>query len=142
MGGLHAATTDMRQIDDWWNWWPGALVGIPTGPQSGIWVLDVDGDAGRESLNRILAELGLETPFDLTPVISRTPSGGLHLYFRLCPGERPRTRSGDIAPGLDTRGVKADGSPSGYVIAPGNVLPNGGRYELIGPGSLLSEGFQ
>jgi hypothetical protein len=112
---------------------------MPTGPSSGVWVLDVDGDVGRQSLNRLLAELGLETPFDLTPIICRTPSGGLHLYFRLRPGERPRTRAGDIAPGLDTRGVKADGAAAGYVIAPGCVLPDGRRYELIGPASLAED---
>ena len=140
-GGFHSATTAPPKIAALWSRYPGALVGIPTGPSTGVWVLDVDGDVGRESLNQILADLGFETPFDLTPVISRTPSGGLHLFFRLRPGERPRTRAGDIAPGLDTRGVKADGSDGGCVIAPGTVLPDGRRYELIEPGSLIAEGW-
>ena len=41
--GHHDATTDLDQIRRWWTRWPDALVGIPTGPDSGVWVLDVDG---------------------------------------------------------------------------------------------------
>src|SRR5689334_20829035 len=37
-----AATTDARQITEWWTKWPNANIGILTGPTSGIWVLDVD----------------------------------------------------------------------------------------------------
>ena len=99
-------------------------------------ISDVDGEAGRHSLNALLADLGIGNVADLTGVVSRTPSGGLHLIFKLQPRERPRTRASDIAPGLDTRGVKADGSSGGYFIAPGSVLPDGRRYELIDPACL------
>ena len=95
--GFHDATTDEATIRGWWRRSPDALVATPTGPGAGIWVLDVDGMAGRDSLNGILATLGLERPQDLTPIIVRTPSGGLHLYFRCGPGEEVRTRAGDIA---------------------------------------------
>jgi hypothetical protein len=130
-GGRNAATTDERLIREWLARWPDALASIPTGPESGLWVLDVDGKAGRRSLNALLARLGLEHVADLSRVIVRTPSGGLHIHFRLGAGETPRTRSSDIAPGLDSRGV------GGSIMAPGNVLPDGRRYELIDGADLI-----
>jgi hypothetical protein len=130
-GGRNAASTDERQIQEWFARWPDALASIPTGPESGLWVLDVDKKAGRRSLEALLAELGLEHVADLSRVLVRTPSGGLHVYFRLGAGETPRTRSSDIAPDLDTRGI------GGSIMAPGNVLPDGRRYELIDGADLL-----
>jgi hypothetical protein len=108
--------------------------------ESGLWVLDVDGAAGKQSLCELLARLGLPTIASLTPIISQTPSGGLHLFFRLRDGERPRNRARDIGPGLDTRGVKEDGTSAGYIIAPGSVLPDGRRYMLIDPTMLSDAG--
>jgi Bifunctional DNA primase/polymerase, N-terminal len=134
--GFHAATTDETQIIAWWTHWPDALAAIPTGPASGLWVLDVDGQAGHQSLTQLLAHFGLESVAELTPVISRTPSGGLHLFFRWQPGETPRNRTRDIGPGLDTRGVTAEAKPAGYFIAPGSVLPDGRSYELIDSAAL------
>ena len=98
--GHHDATTDLDTIGGWWTRWPDALVGIPTGPDSGVWIFDIDGPAGRCSLNELMARLGVETIADLTPCVSRTPSGGLHLIFRLQPGERPRNRARDIGAGF------------------------------------------
>jgi Bifunctional DNA primase/polymerase, N-terminal len=138
--GFHAATTDETRIVAWWARWPSALVAIPTGPASGLWVLDVDGQTGRESLRQLFAHCGLESVADLTPIISSTPSGGLHLFFRWQQGETPRNRARDIGPGLDTRGVTADGKPAGYFIAPGSVLPDGRSYELIDPAALAEMG--
>ena len=129
--GHNNATTQELTVRGWWSRWPGALVGIPTGPGSGLFVLDVDGPEGRQSLAQLLIRLQLETVRDLSRVIVETPSGGLHLYFRLQPGERPRNRAKDIGAGLDTRGVTADGRTAGYAIAPGSTLPDGRSYRLI-----------
>ena len=134
--GHHDATSDLDTIRRWSTRWPDALVGIPTGPSSGLWVVDVDGEAGRRSLNALMARLDVETIADLTPCVSRTPSGGLHLVFRLQAGERPRNRARDIGAGLDTRGVKADGTSAGYFIAPGSTLPDGRRYQLLDAATL------
>jgi putative DNA primase/helicase len=95
--------------------WPG--VGIVTGRVSGLLVLDVDGPKGEA----VLKEHG-HPP---TPMV-RTPSGGLHLYFRH-PQEDIKTAI-RIAPELD---VKAAG---GYVVAPPSRGPNGKSYQwLISP---------
>ncbi|WP_072389079.1 bifunctional DNA primase/polymerase [Hyphomicrobium sp. CS1BSMeth3] len=131
--GFHDATCDEAIIETWWRRWLAALVGIPTGPRSGYWVLDVDGEAGSASLEEILAALGIQRLEGLTAVIVRTPSGGLHLYFRCGPGEEVRTRASDIAPGIDTRGL------GGYIIAAGNRRPDGRSYDLIGTAAEISE---
>jgi len=128
--GHNDASIDRNTISQWWGRWPGALVGIPTGPGSGLWVLDVYGDAGRRTFDKLLHRLGLNAVAQLSEVVSRTPSGGMHLFFALQDGEHPRTRAGDIGPGVDTRGVRLDGAPGGYFVAPGSVLPDGRRYRL------------
>lgn len=127
--GHHDATTGLDTIRRWWARWPDALVGVPTGPGSGVWILDIDGEVGRRSLNALMTRLGVAAIADLTPCISRTPGGGLHLIFTVQPGELPRNRARDIGAGLDTRGVKADGASAGYFIAPGSTLPDGRRYQ-------------
>jgi hypothetical protein len=129
--GHHDATADLKQVCEWWTAAPDALIGIPTGSESGVWVLDVDGEAGLRALALLIAQLGLKSVAGLTMCVSRTPSGGLHLIFRLLSGERPRNRAKDIGPGLDTRGVKADGTSAGYFIAPGSTLPDGRAYTLV-----------
>ena len=101
--GLHDATTDAATIRGWWQRWPSALVATPTGARTGLWVLDVDGPIGRASLAALMARLSVELLADLSPVIIETPRVGLHNYFKLGPGEAPRTRAGDIGAGLDTR---------------------------------------
>jgi hypothetical protein len=138
--GHHDATVDESRIIDLWRRHPTALPGIPAGPPSDLWVLDVDGDRGHQSLNSLLAWLGLENVADLTSVVSRTPSGGLHLFFRFEPETTPRNRAGDIAPGLDTRGVSANGTSAGYFIAPGSLLPDGRTYQLLNPTELGAGG--
>ena len=131
--GKNDATTNEAQIRAWWKRYPDALVSILTGSQTGIFVLDVDGESGRRSLNELLTLFNFERIEDLTCCIVRSRSGGLHLYFRLRSGERPRSRAGDIAPGLDTKGE------GGSIIAPGNRVPDGREYRWIGPRADLAE---
>lgn len=73
---------------------------------------------------------------DLTSCIASTPSGGLHFYFKMRTGEHPRTRASDIATCLDTRGE------GGYIIAPGNRLPDGRAYRWIGHGHDLADALE
>lgn len=121
--GKNDATTDVTQIRSWWARWPDALAAAPTGDQTEIWVVDVD-NGGHAAFNLLLATLGCETIEDLSQIYTRTPGGGLHLYFRLEPGTTPRTRASDIAGNIDTRGL------GGSIILPGNELPDGRAYRL------------
>jgi len=117
--GFKDASTDPANVQAFWTQHPRALIGIPTGRDSGIFALDLDKDddtgeaLGEAWLARVgLAEL-LEGPG------ATTPSGGRHIYFRadgLADGLR-NTTSKPL--GVDTRG---DG---GYIIAPGSIASKG-----------------
>ncbi len=118
------ATTDSDQIREWWNWqYPGYGVGIACGPESGIWVLDIDvkkGVDGFASLVDLESRTGTyRYGYDFTKTMTvRTPSGGAHLYFRWAEGVVNSTSR--LGPGLD---VRAD---HGYVRAPG-----WGGYDVV-----------
>ena len=108
--GFKDASTDKDRISDWWQRWPDAGVAIATG-EAGLVVIDVDvkgGGAGLENWLTLVAELGPE--LEDTAMV-RTPSGGLHAYFRTG-GREVATSAGTLAPGIDVR------ARGGYVIAP------------------------
>ena len=84
-------------------WAGAALIGVPTGAESGWDVLDIDPRQG--------GDIWLAANADRLPVtrVQRTRSGGRHYYFRARPGMRCST--GRVAPGVDIRGE------GGFVIA-------------------------
>jgi hypothetical protein len=103
-------------------------VGLPCGGASGLFVVDLDvnratGERIGEASLRALGFGNLLTDPGQPRV--RTPSGGLHLYFRH-PGAGFGNTVAKLGPGIDSRG---DG---GYVIAPGTVTPKG-RYTPEAP---------
>jgi len=110
--GRNGATVDSDTIRRWWNQWPDANIGIATGIESGLLVLDIDDTD---------AETG-----DLPDTIETiTGSGGRHVIYQrpdASDGTKYRTRV-RFRPGLDTR---ADG---GYIIAPPSLHASGRRYE-------------
>lgn len=63
-GGFHSATLDEQQIMKWWTEHPDAMIGMPTGPVSGVWALDIDmpkeeaGGSGYDSLQKLVTEYG------------------------------------------------------------------------------------
>ena len=135
--GFHAALTNDRAIGRWWCDHPEALVGLPT---SHFWVLDIDAKPSLEkSIGGLLELLGISkvTLAAACGLVVATPGGGRHVYFARTPGVSIRTTAGDISPSVDTRGHDADGRPTGYVIAPTCVLPDGRTYRVV-QGSLAS----
>jgi hypothetical protein len=112
--GFYSATTNPETIKQFWGD-PDFNIGVRTGAVSGFWVLDIDGDNGKASLNVLQAKHG-RLPATREVIAPR----GRHLLFR-CTGEMKST-TGKIAAGIDTR---ADG---GYVLAPPSIHPNGDRY--------------
>ncbi len=64
----------------------------------------------------------LKIPWEPTRQV-RTPSGGVHLYYKPPPGAFLRNSVGRLGPGVDTRAI------GGYVVGPGSVTP-AGRYEV------------
>lgn len=119
-GWPEQATADLDQVKEWWTGnYELHGVGIATGPESGIWVLDIDvKDADGFSSLRELAQSHGDTSSAFTNTLCvRTPSGGAHVYFQwneACASEGGiRNSAKALAPGLDVRGIR------GYVRAPG-----------------------
>lgn len=121
--GKDDATTDAEQIRAWWTAHPHSNIGIRTGKESGVFVLDIDPRHGGDvSLAKLKEVVG---GFPETLVV-KTGGGGWH-YFFANPSEGIRSRSNSLGtefPGLDTRGE------GGYVVgAPGSHVA--GNYEWL-----------
>lgn len=100
------ATMDLKQIEVWWTRWPSAMIGIPTGARSGLFVVDIDVKSDVNGFHT-MEKNGWTLPAEVVEVV--TPSGGRHFYFTFA-GER--NSASKIGPGIDTRGE------GGFIIAP------------------------
>ncbi len=118
--GFKDATTDPAMIRTWWARWPDANIGMPTGPTSGIVVIDIDCGEGKCG-DATFAELASGKPDVPRTVESLTGSGGRHLLFR-SPDPTIGNTAGKLGKDIDTRG---DG---GYIVMPPSVHPNGRAY--------------
>lgn len=119
--GLLDATTDEAIITGWWTQYPRANIGIRTGPESGIWVLDVDAyKGGAYALEDLESAYG-KLP---TSIRARTGSGGAstHILFRYPTGFRVPSHPIPNVHGLDVKGA------GGYIIAAPSLHRSGGVY--------------
>lgn len=148
--GFHSATTNPVRIRTWWTNSPHAGVAVSCGA-AGLLVLDVDThEAELPPRDRLLPGIPIQDHIDLTGLTNgfhtlallaalrgqddpahdettlrvRTPSGGLHIWYRAAPGQIWLCSSGS-SPGralawqLDVR------STGGYIIAPGTTTRAG-----------------
>ncbi|MER7195812.1 bifunctional DNA primase/polymerase [Streptomyces flaveolus] len=154
--GFHAATLDQRRINQWWGSHPNFGVGVACGP-AGLVVIDIDAhnalppsrdrllpgipigehvdltglSSGFHSLAVLAALRGMPSPAeDTTTLRVRTPSGGLHVWYRAGDNRRWQCSSGSsqgraLAWQVD---IRAHG---GYIIAPGTTT-DAGTYTAIG----------
>lgn len=159
--GFHAATTKAEYIDAWWASSPSPGVGISCGPADLV-VIDIDAHATPPpDRSRLLPGIpipeavnlaGLASGFDTLALLAafrqqpdpaqdegtlrvRTPSGGLHIWYRnIHPGTRFRCSTGSsskvaLAWQVD---IRADG---GYIIAPTTRTAQG-SYQPEGPARM------
>jgi len=107
--GFHDSSTDLAQVERWWQRFPQAGLAIPTGMPSGVVVVDVDvhGVNGYDALQRAASRHFL----DGWEVAVDTPSGGRHLYYPSSP-DGPQGCWQAAKAGIDFRG---DG---GYIVVP------------------------
>jgi hypothetical protein len=82
--GFKDASKDAAPIRAWWQRWPNAMIGAPTGPISGMWVVDLDLDParkidGKAALDQLIAQRG-PIPETLKTV---TPRGGAASDFQM-----------------------------------------------------------
>jgi len=113
-----AAIDDLDTITKAYATEPTLNLGVATGERSGVFVLDVDGDIGKENLDELVRHHGLlpETPEVLTG------GGGRQLYFRYPSNRKITNKRGNLPPKIDVRGE------GGYVVAPPSIHPNGNGY--------------
>ena len=119
--GLRDATTDQKQISQWWEEEPQANVGIRTGIESDLVVLDIDPQhEGEEHLLELEKQYG-KLPDTVTVL---TGGGGQHLYFSH-PGPNVHIKSRVGIQGFRGVDVRGDG---GYVAAPPSLHKSGRLY--------------
>jgi hypothetical protein len=129
-GGLYRATTDEAVLREWWEKFPNAMPGMPTGERSGVVVVDLDlpktddGPDGHATWAK-LQEIHGRAPRTRT---HRTPSGGTHLFFKWDPDRPLGNTEGELA-GLGIN-IRRRG---GYVGMPPGMNEECKCYEVIDP---------
>jgi bifunctional DNA primase/polymerase-like protein len=122
--GFKDATRDETQILAWWQQYPNAMIGAPTGPASNTWAIDLDFDPaknidGKATLDQLIAQ---HTALPST-WMTITPRGGRHLIFSWDPNVEIRNSAGKMGPGIDVRGN------GGYICLPPSQNATGGTYQ-------------
>jgi hypothetical protein len=121
-----AATTNPDTITKWWTGpYRNHGVGIATGEESGVFVLDIDltdEKNGYRTIEELEAEYG---PLPAGPR-ALTGSGGLHIFLANPPGTTIRNDAGKkLGTGIDIRGE------GGQVVAAPTIHPNGNTYQWL-----------
>lgn len=106
----YESTTNLNQIDYWWNKNPNYNIGLVTG--NGLLVIDIDVKNGKDGLQSIKKH-GKGLP---ATAIIKTPSGGYHLYYHV---NKTISNRVNLYDGIDIRG---DG---GYVLGIGSKTDKG-----------------
>jgi hypothetical protein len=116
--GVEDATKDREKIKLWFAT-NDLNIGILTGPESGLLVLDIDPDqGGNESLVTLESRYG---KFDAIEAV--TGGGGKHLVMQYPKGRHIPYWVNELAPGLVVRGTRD------YIVACPSRHTRGGRYE-------------
>jgi hypothetical protein len=128
--GFHDATVDPEQIKRWWTVHPQALIGMPTGAATGIFVVDLDrkeyGKDGVETWRKLTERHG-GAPRTWR---NRTPSTGEHWLFRHVDGLR------NIP--LDKLGVGLEVKAEGGAITLPPSRNERGVYFCLSPGAAVA----
>lgn len=119
--GYHHANVSPAILRHWAAMYPYALYGLPCAP-NGLFVLDADRHGKGDGVANIMALFARHGfSWQSVPVV-QTPGNGLHFLFQK-PTGLGKTK-GRIADAVDVR-------DNGYIIAPGNMLPDGRCYALL-----------
>lgn len=111
-GGCRNATKERLQVMEWWERWPEANIGIATGSEWGLVVVDVDGPEGFAKRTE-----WMDGP---TLTVKTGKEFGLHFYYLFQGKITSRT---NLFLETDVRGE------GGYVIGPGSNHYSGKTYE-------------
>jgi hypothetical protein len=116
-GWPQQASCEPERLREWMQKYSDCNWGLATGRDSGVFVLDVDGEQGLVAIKELR-----KTGHELPPTLTVKTGRGCHLYFRYPEDALIRNSAGKLGPGLDIRG---DG---GYVLVPPSIHPSGADY--------------
>ena len=115
--GLNSASNDRAKITKWWTRWNGANIGCNL-EKSHLWVLDVDGEEGRRSFDKLIVD---HEPLPDTRIVNT--GRGFHFYWN---NWVDHVHSGNLEaigyPGIDIKGI------GGYSVLPPSRHYSGRRY--------------
>lgn len=123
------ASCDPDQLRAWRARWPKCNFGLVTGLKSRVWILDVDGKQGFDSLAEIERAIG---PLPKTWMSQSGSGEGRHYWWALPSGLTIRNSQGTLAQAIDVRGE------NGQILIPGSRHKSGGFYAWE-PGCAPSE---
>lgn len=118
--GVIDATTNPKQIEEWWGRWPRANIGLHVGA-AGMMVLDLDPGHSVEDLESSIGKL------PKTKLAASTPRGGKHLFYEIDESETVPPSASKIAPHVDVRSFHS------YVLLAPSKTPDG-EYSWEGEG--------
>jgi hypothetical protein len=113
--GRDDATRELSRISEWWRAYPHANVGLSTGAESGVFVVDLDGEAAEAAWAALEAQHG-KAPRTVEQLTGR----GRHLLFRWAEGVR--NSASKLGPGVDVRGR------GGYIVVAPSAHVSGRSY--------------
>jgi hypothetical protein len=129
------ATTDARQVHEWWKEFPNAVAGIELG-RSGLIVIDADRHEADADGVAALARLRPNHDGDFAHPIILTAGLGEHHYYRQPAGKLLGNGEGQLPHGINIRGS------GGFVVASGSVRPDGAMWEQASDTPELCEAFR
>jgi Bifunctional DNA primase/polymerase, N-terminal/AAA domain/Primase C terminal 2 (PriCT-2) len=123
-GRRWGATIVEDEINADWRRWPNANVGIAMGPDSNIWVMELDTPQGHnvDGFASLQALEAIHGPLPETAQVI-SPSGSIHYYWKWPKTGTIRNTASEIGPGIDVRGE------GGMVIAPPSIKEGVGEYK-------------
>src|SRR5690349_11262728 len=80
--GFYDATTDLDQIIKWWTRNPNAMVGVPTGDRTGIFVLDINPFDDTWTCDDCISKIEACLNEPIRPTMSVKTPLGMHLYYK------------------------------------------------------------
>jgi hypothetical protein len=115
--GHLGASKDPTQVRQWWTTHPDAGIGIRTGAESDLTVLDEDGEEAGKHLARLVERHPCDMTTGWVVRTGREDGSGRHSYYMGATQQRNCKKQS-----LD---LKSEG---GYVVAPPSLHPTGRRY--------------
>jgi hypothetical protein len=145
LSSQHNATTDLDQIEQWWERWPDALIGHRINPH--VVLLDIDPrHNGKQTWDAIRAELNSHLPTTRVHISGREDGGG-HVWFERPDGKLTTTKLdawaeardlGTTHGGRHTAGIDLLRHEHRYTILPPSPHPDTGKPYRWSPGRGLN----